>query len=372
MSLFKKAENSAAFGKVGISGFAGAGKTVTGCDIGVGLVLASRKYEMPYADRPVFFFDTEGGSDYVLDMFKSKKIELQVARSRSFADLKDAMKEAEENASVLIIDSISHPWTEFCEAYAAKKNRRRGLEIYDWGEVKKAWRQSFTEPFLNSNLHIVMCGRAAWEYEHFDRDDGKKEITKTGVKMSAEKETGFEPSLLIYMEHSTDIHGRMTRKATVMKDRFRLIDGKEFVNPTFKDFAPHFAKLNWGGKQGGVDTSRNSQDMIEAEVYDERRDARKIMLEEIAAMLTRAYTTSREDKIKRLDALKLCFGTDSDTALERSSYDDLWRGKMQLAEYLATGKITGDTLDDEIPEGGGKPRVSASEVAAKQAAKTAH
>lgn len=372
MTLFQKATNSAAFGKVGISGFAGSGKTVTGCAIGVGLVKAARKYKMDYANRPAFFFDTEGGSDYVLDLFEAEKIELQVARSRAFADLKEAMKEAEASASVLIIDSISHPWQEFLEAYAAKKNRRRGLEFADWAHVKREWRKAFTEPFLNSNLHIVMCGRAAWEYEHFDRDDGKKEITKTGVKMSAEKETGFEPSLLIYMEHSTDTHGKMTRKATVMKDRFREIDGAEFINPTFKDFAPHFAKLNWGGRQGGVDSSRNSEGMIDADVYDERRDQKKIILEEIAAMLTRAYTTSREDKIKRLDALKLCFGTESDLALERSPYDDLWRGKMQLAEYLATGKITGDTIDDEVPEDGGKPRVRAAEVAAKNAAKTAH
>ncbi len=370
MSLFQKAENSAAFAKVALLGFAGGGKTRTACYQAIGLVKAARKHKMSYANKPVFFVDTEAGSDYIVDLFAAEKIELQVARTRSFADLIEAMKEAEKNASVFIIDSVSHFWTEFQDAYAKKKNRKRGLEFSDWATVKREWRQSFTEPFLNSNLHIIMCGRATWEYEHFQRDDGKREIAKSGVKMSAEKEMSFEPSLLVFMSHDTDTDGHVTRKATVMKDRFDVLDGREFTNPTFKDFAPHYAKLNWGGKQGGVDSTRTSEGMIEVDVYDERRDARKIKLEEISNMLMKAYSTSRDDKLKRLKALELCFGTNSDTALERATLDDLHRGQMQLAQYLATGKITGEELDDEIPGEPQKPHVSAHDVAPKQAAKT--
>lgn len=318
MTLFKPAEMQASFLKMGLLGFAGSGKTWTASLVAMGLYKAALKKEMAYAGRPVFFVDTESGSDYIVADFEAAEIPLMVLRTRAFSDLKDAMIEAERDASVLIIDSISHFWIEFQEAYKAKKGRKRGLEFSDWSIVKQEWRKAFTEPYLNSNLHIIMCGRAAWEYDNYTDDAGKRQIEKSGVKMSAEKEMGFEPSLLVYMEHDTDPDTKkVSRKAIVMKDRFRVLDGKELPNPTFKSFVPHIEKLNWGGRQGGVDTSRTSDHMIEPDHHDGRRFDRDIVLEEIKNLLTKHFGSSQDDKRKVLDLKEAAFGTASDTAIEK-------------------------------------------------------
>lgn len=377
MSLFSKAENSAAFLKMGLMGFAGSGKTHTASMISIGLAKAAIEKKMAYANRPVFFVDTEAGSDYVVDLFEKEKVDLQVARTRAFADLKEAMVEAEANAGVLIIDSITHFWVEFQEAYAKKKKRYRGLEFQDWANVKKEWRTSFTEPFLNSNLHVIMCGRASYEYDHHEREDGKKEIHKSGVKMSAEKDMGFEPSLLVFMERTTDLDGKVKRTAIVTKDRFRTLDGKELPNPTFNSFVPHIEKLNWGGQQGGIDVSRTSDGLIEPDQYDRRRTDRDIIVDQISDLLTKHFGATQDDKKKRIELLEAAFGNSSKTFIEkRCSLEDLQIGfdrcHLQLEgkpSVYSRGEQTDIEDIDEIPHlnGAEKPRISAKEVAKQQA-----
>lgn len=370
MSLFKKAEMSAAFLKMGIMGFAGAGKSYTSALVAIGLYKAALKKKVAYAGRPVFFLDTEGGSDYLVPTFESAGVPLMVHRTRAFVELKEAMKEAEQESSVFIIDSISHFWVEWQEAYKVKKNRKRGLDFPDWSEVKKEWRTAFTEPFLNSNLHIIMCGRAAWEYDHFVDDAGKKQIEKSGIKMSAEKEMGFEPSLLVYMEHETDPHTKLvTRRATVMKDRFQILDGKAFENPTFKSFVPHIEKLAWGQKQGGVDVSRTSTDMVEPDTYDNRKIALDIVRDEIKNLLTKHFGASQADKKSKIELLEAAFGTASETAIEKQiSLEELRTGydRMHLqlegarSRYFAEGEaeIAQTPIEaDAVPEFSEKPRI---------------
>lgn len=364
MTIFKKAEQNAAFLKMGLLGFAGSGKTWTSCLIAKGLVDLARKKQLPYAGKPVMFIDTENGSDYVAGDFEAAGVDLLVAKTRAFTDLKAAMKEAEANSSVLIIDSITHFWTEFCEAYAKVKNRKRGLEFQDWAFLKKEWRQGFTEPYLNSNLHILMCGRAGYEYDHFTDDSGKRQLEKSGIKMKAEGELGFEPSLLVLMERETDPDsGKVKRTAVVMKDRFRTLDGKEIPNPTFKSFLPHIERLNLGGTQGGIDTARTSDSMIEPDQYDRRRTDREIVLDLIRDLSTKHFGASQEDKKRKIELAEAAFGTSSATALEkRLALEDLQAGydRMHLQLEGTPGPFgsIGAPFDDEIPDHAAKPRVT--------------
>lgn len=365
MAIFKKAEQNAAFLKMGILGFAGAGKTWTSCLIAKGLLDLAKKKGLPYANKPVMFLDTENGSDYVAADFEAAGIELMVAKTRAFTDLKEAMREAEATASVLIIDSITHYWTEFTEAYAKVKNRKRGLEFQDWAYLKREWRQGFTEPYLNSNLHIIMCGRAGYEYEHFTDDAGKKQLEKSGIKMKAEGELGFEPSLLVLMERDTDPDtGKVKRTAVVMKDRFRVLDGKELPNPTFKAFLPHIERLSLGSAQGGIDTTRTSDDMIEPEQYDRRRTDRDIVLDLIKDLSTKHFGSSQEDKKAKIELAEAAFGTSSSTAIEkRLSLEDLQMGYDRMHLQLEGtpgpyGTLGNASVDDEIPEHHQKPRMT--------------
>lgn len=345
--LFKKAESTSAFLKMGLMGFPGSGKTYTATDIAIGLVHYMREKNIAGADRPIFFLDTETGSDWIEPKVRAAGLDIMVAKTRAFTDLCAAVKEAEAEASVLLIDSITHFWIEFTDTYQRKKaaERKRSigrLEFQDWGYLKGEWRRKFTDPFVNSPLHIIMCGRAGYEYDHYEDDTGKKQIEKTGVKMKAEGELGFEPSILVMMEREQDLQeNKLYHVAHVFKDRrsdAKTLDGKSFRNPTFKTFLPHIEFLNLGGRQLGVDTSRTS----EAEIpTDGGRDTtgvrREIEVELIqATFIEHIPGQSAADKQRKMALLQECFNTKSWTEIERlMPLEHLREGHATLKAKLA-------------------------------------
>jgi hypothetical protein len=302
--LFKKATNAQAFLKMGIQGFAGDGKTHTASAVAIGLVQLLRERGFPAGDRPVMFLDTETGSDWVKPLFDAADIELEVAKTRAFVDLKAAVAETEARGCVLVADSITHFWRVLCDEYAAKKERRRGLEFSDWNWLKAEWSR-FTDMFVNSQCHIIICGRAGYEYDFFERDDGKKELERTGVKMKAESETGFEPSLLVHMakhvgmpdDRTGQVH--VSRTATVLKDRSRRIDGRVFINPTFSDFRPHIECLNLGGAHLSVDLSRDNSALFQDDgkpKWQRDREMKEVALAEIADLLAKHFPGQAADQ----------------------------------------------------------------------------
>lgn len=342
MSLFKSAEHTQAYLKAGFMGLAGAGKTHTAASIAIGMVDYLRERGIEYANRPVYFLDTETGSDYVKPMFDRSGIAMMQAKTRAFADLVPAVLEAEKNGSLLLIDSITHFWTEFTETYAKKRNRKRGLEFQDWAYLKSEWRR-FTDVYVNSSLHIIMCGRMGYEYDFFQNEEnGKKELEKTGVKMKAETETGYEPSILVLMEREMEFASkRQIRKAHILKERFDVIDGCEFTNPTFRDFLPHIELLNLGGAQLGVDTSRNSDGIIpdlgSANDWKYREEQRQIFLEKIQNLMTEHGISARTDAGKQrvIELLKANFHTTSWREVESYSLEKIKAGFDTLHHQLA-------------------------------------
>lgn len=362
-NLFQKSTNTQAYLKAGLMGFAGSGKTYTGALIAIGLVDLMRKLELPGGDRPVMFLDTETGSDWVKPKFEEHDIELFTAKTRAFKDLVPAVLEAEREGAVLMIDSISHFWRELTESYAKRKNRSYGLQFQDWAWLKQEWGR-FTDTFVNSNAHIIMCGRAGYEYDFFEQEGGKKELEKTGIKMKAETETGYEPSILVLMEKHFDMETKTNyRTATVLKDRADLIDGKTIRNPTFEDFLPHIQFLNLGGQQLGVDTSRTSEDMISRDGKSEwqaRKEQKEIVLDEIQQVMVKHYpSTSKEDKLAKIALLEEHFGTRSWKRLETYELDQMKAGYNQMHLVLegvpAYGDPSGETHDDDLPENFGEP-----------------
>ena len=104
--IFNKAQNQMAFLKCGIQGMAGSGKSFTATKIATGL----HKYIK--ATKPVYFLDTETGSDFLIKEFEKENVPLFVAKTRAFTDLVYSVDEAEKEAEILIIDSITHFWCE--------------------------------------------------------------------------------------------------------------------------------------------------------------------------------------------------------------------------------------------------------------------
>lgn len=362
MSIFSTQENTQAFLKMGILGFAGSGKTTTATNIAAGLTLYCNKKGITDNNK-IFFLDTETGSDFVEKKFKENNLQLLKAKTRSFVDLIGAVKEAEKEANVLIIDSITHFWKELIEAYM-KKKKRRYISMPDWGILKKEWQQ-YTDLFVNSNLHIIMCGRAGYKYNHIAGDNGRKELSKCGVKMKAENETGYESSLLVCMTRKQTLENdevtKQWREAFIWKDRTDTIDGHVIVNPRFNDFIPHISCLNLGAKQFGVDTTSNSECMFSN--VDESRFAlheqKKILLEELANKIGVTYSSSKPDKSLKEKVLIDIFGSSSWTAISNLHFNDLKEKIDKFNVFILQGEMP---VKEEFPDIPDIPTISAETI----------
>lgn len=332
--------------KGGFLGFAGSGKTVTATKLAIGVRAAFG------LEGPIAMFDTEGGSEYVAPtVLKATGKRLVGKRSRSLDDLIAMTNYCVANGvSVMIADSVTHVWREVCDAYLKQVNARRAkknlgiqtkLEFQDWGPIKAKW-TIWTDLYLNSPLHIVICGRAGYEYDFEQREDGSgKDLVKTGIKMKTEGEFGFEPSLLVEMERvqKVDPNGKLSkvfvRRATVLKDRFDVIDGEQADDPDYPFFAPHVQMLV-PGAHAPVDTEARTDlaigdDGDSAWKHEQRQ--RVILCEEIQGELLRAWPgQTAAEKASKAEAIEAAFGTRSWTKVESMNASRLADGLALIRE----------------------------------------
>ena len=378
-SLFKVAESTTAFFKGGIYGFQGSGKTYTGVEIVIGL------YKFLKAEKPVYFMDTEMGSDWAIPRFKEEGIELRVAKTRAFSDICDGIKEDEKEGFALFVDSASHYWRELCESYQRKHNIKR-MMVYHWIPLKQEW-SKFTNLLVNSHLHIMVAGRAGWEYDMEEAEDGKKELIKTGTKMKAEGEFGFEPSLVLEMERvrvaddgtevgekvegkkgrtSAKIGNKVLHRCHVIKDRrmdAKSLDGQAFDNPVFENFVPHMELLNFGGDHLGIDSSKTSDQMFDDQTGDSWsyiKKMREIYLSDIQQLLVDLYPGRTAPELKaKADLLELGTGTRNWTRIEKmtkdfppeflqEAYAKMVAYSDKTAEAADTGKETKKTKTKKV------------------------
>jgi len=353
MGILKKAENTMAYFKAGFLGFPGSGKTYTSTLLAIGIGNATGK-------RSVCFFDTETGSDFLLPKLKAEGMEVFQVKARSFTDLVTTIKECEKDGiGVLIIDSITHVWRDLCDSYDKKLNRKGRLQFQDWATIKKEWKE-YTDLFVNSRLHIIVCGRAGYEYDYDFNEDGTKDLIKTDIKMKVESEFGFEPSLVILMErtsenkesvkehlgktdrkskeakqtHKVNSGSKWIHRAYVLKDRTDTMNGQTFDYPTFENFKPHFIALNIGGSHLGVDTTRTSEDRFDSEGrphWKAEQERKTIALEEIQGSMLKLWPgQSVEDKKSKAELVDVAFGTRSWTAVEKRSLLELETASRKL------------------------------------------
>lgn len=265
-SLFRPATKGQAYVKAGFQGFMGGGKTFTGYSFAEGII---EHLSPPKGEKmPLLMVDTEDGSGFLKGLADAKGIPFLTSKTRAFVDLMTAVDEAQRLGGVLLIDSLTHPWGELVDARLAARGRDTML-AGDFLAVNRKWAQFMTK-FLNASAHIILCGRAGYEYEDSKDEEGNRQANKVGTKMKAQAETGFEPSLLVEMVREPRVLGERGAArlkdgklwnyvAYVLKDRSRTIEGRRFENPTFEDFQPHVASLNLGGDNAGVDTERSSR-----------------------------------------------------------------------------------------------------------------
>lgn len=349
MSMLGSLDQDQGFVKAGFLGNAGSGKTYTSALLAIG----TRKHFK--LNGPIAMFDTEGGSAYIKDMVKRETgLQLLGKRSRALSDLMTMGQEClSAKVSVLIVDSMSHLWSEVCAAFLKQVNEARDkenrgplakLEFQHWATIKAKF-ATWTDFYLNSPLHIVVAGRLGYDYAFEEDDNGKKELIKTGVKMKTEGEFGYEPSLLVQMESIQDksigkLTGTITRRATILKDRFNEIDGKQFENPTFETFLPHVGRLSASGHTV-VDTEVKTPMKVDgagdAEWQRERRN-RAILCEEIQGEMVKRWPgQTAEEKKAKLEAIERLFGTRSWTKVESTDSEKL---RVGLEALKAEGAVT--------------------------------
>lgn len=351
-SLLKPASGGA-YLKAGFLGFNKTGKTHTAFNLALGL----RKFLG--LTGPIGMCDSEGGSDYWDERVREATgMPLMVCRSRSFTDLVASTKEAlTEGVSVWIADSMTHYWRDVCDSYLAELQeaaRRKNwrvpdkLEFQDWARIKAKW-NVWPELYLNAPMHIIVCGRAGYEYDYETNDRGKKELIKTGVKMKAEAEFGFEPSLLVEMdrEWTTDDPPKMIARATVIGDRFDKMNGARCDQPTFEFFRPFVERLV--GTHERIESQNKTTfglDEERADSWKREKDEREILAEKIKGALVRAGLDGRsaEDRKRQVETLLEYWGTTSWKEVSEKTPSVTLRAGLRRFE-----SETGLVGDDDIP-----------------------
>lgn len=391
MSVFQKSTKATPkFLKAGFIGFEGSGKTFSAALMLIGM------HKFAKWGCPIAMYDTEGGSDYITELFEAAGIEFMVIKSKSLVDLNAALKEASKDGYPLLIDSLTHPYLELTRTYLRKQGNRKFIAMPDWQQIKDTWRLNFSEPFSELQSDIIWCARAKNIFEDVldqiaTENSGGKEIFKSvqvGVGARTETESAFEPGLLVEFQRVFAEKGKKkgpsksakySRRATVIKDRFVVLDGNEIdfepiasdrskidfakivqENKVFQFFRPHIERLNLPARKKGAAAISFSQNDSEA-LFDSAGDnerkqflkQRDIVLEEIENALVKSFpSTSGADKKAKLAILEWIFGTNSWTAITNKQYKDLLPLKEQLVTLLARPELTERIVAGENPSKG--------------------
>ena len=365
-SIFKPVTIEQVGAKVGIFARQGAGKTTTGALIAIGL---SKTF---HNGAPVWMLDTENGSDYLEPVFKTEGVELIVGKSRAFVDMRQGLREATSSkACVYFVDSYTHPWGELTASFKAKSKRKK-LEFHHMDELKGIWRE-WTDQMLASDLHVLLAGRLGFEWgEEENEDTGRRDLIKLGTKMKGETEAGYEPSLLIEMEALQDAETRLKKTrmkrgtivhhAYVLKDRWRILNGRTFqfkdINdykpgqwkPVFDVFRPHFDRLAIGGHQKALEPGRSSEHLFSAAgetEFHQRQTRITIALEEIKEISAAVWPGQKEvEKKARQSLLETLFGTLSWTAVEQKPLTELEDAVAVLRQLREAARDEGASIID--------------------------
>lgn len=329
--FFKKAVGEQAFVKVGMYGVTGSGKTFTGLLGAEGLA--------KHSGGRVAYVDTERGTDFYCQTVKAREIhpeafDFDALYTRSIAECIEAVKHLDPKVySVVVIDSISHIWDAAQNAYRGKRTSLGGIPMPAWPKIKKPYKELMTL-LLGLPMHVIICGRQGDDWS--TNENG--EMERVGVKMRAEKETAYEPHILIRMEaikNSKHKHKQALIQAFVEKDRTGILAGKIVENPTYATlFEPFTLVLSTDNKQAKVDTEDVAANK-DADAFEEEEKLRIVksrkILETFSAQLTLCKDKKTFDELgKEIKKAKKEL-TNEDVAALRELF-------LDKAEDFKTGK----------------------------------
>jgi len=354
MELFKPAENTVAYIKIGLFGDPGTGKTY----------LALSELAPNIADiigtEKIFAADTESGSDFFVKELRERGYNLFQSKTKALNDVPSIISETEESGAILVIDSITHFWDKWVEENR-KKSKYGQIQIQDWPRIKEIWNEKMVDPVLNSKCHIIVCGRRADTYQSQVNDRGKREMVIDGTKMKAEKNFAYELSFLFELHKYNsgqfdDIkntipliqetikrktkNSRLIHVAQCLKDRSRNINGDAFVLIGWPDIKPCFDSLNIGGDHKVYDRTRDSSNLIDdgtdTNLHFMRKRNKEEALEEIKAQMVKAFpSTSAKEKKAKVLILEAVFNVSGWKKVEGMGVDKLLEGEDRIKHILS-------------------------------------
>lgn len=227
---FQKATCRQAYLKAGIYGPTGAGKTMTSLMVAEGLATTMKKR--------VAMVDTEFGADFYSQEIAERGVhpaafDFDALHSKQIMQVLADVKSLDFNEyGVVIIDSVTHLWEAAIAAYSGKKTRAGTIPLNAWGAIKKPYKELINF-LMSAPVHMILCGRQGEKYEEVDGG----ELKSTGKKMNAEKDTSYEPHIMIRLESIQTTQGITQVHAIVEKDRTGILAGRQIINPGFDTIA---------------------------------------------------------------------------------------------------------------------------------------
>lgn len=219
--MFKPAERKKAKLRLGISGPAGSGKTVSALLIAYGITNDWSK---------IALVDTEAGSG---ELYAGTTIgETDISQyhvatiTPPFEPQKyiSAIKAAENSGfEVVILDSISHAWMGEGGLLdtQGKVAARIGNSYAAWREVTPLHNQ-FVEAMLQSKIHVIATMRSKQEFvQEKDEKSGKSIVRKLGMAPIQRDGMDYEFTVVFDLSHE--------HIAAASKDRTSIFDGKYFL-----------------------------------------------------------------------------------------------------------------------------------------------
>jgi len=257
MSMFSK-ETTKKWIKILLSGPWGSGKTTF----------------LTTMPGPRYWTDAEHSSDHIRDS------DDPVLYTTSFADLKNAIAEIKENGNVgsFIIDPYTIFWERLIDH--VESETKDGLQFRHWAKIKKPNKRLFTE-LLNLPCHVGIATHEADVFEMQKNDRGKLEPVKIGVKIDAEKKTGYSPDVVLRLAIEGGVHVGYIEKIRIRKDlavKTGLVIGARIENPTFDHFRPIMETYASGKAIAHYADDRETSekdDKVFEQIEDEEEQARK-------------------------------------------------------------------------------------------------
>jgi hypothetical protein len=208
MVQIRKARRSATKLRLLLTSPSGGGKTYSGLLLAKGL-----------AGRTVVIDTEEGSSDLYDTLHDFDVVDLKPPFTpERYIECITACEEA--GYDVIVIDSVTHCWSgkggclELVDDIA--KAKFRGNTWSAFSEITPRWR-AFVDAILRSSAHIICTGRSKTETAQVE-DNGRKKVTKLGMKLEARDGLEYEFTCVLDIIH--DGH-----YATVSKDRTGLFSG---------------------------------------------------------------------------------------------------------------------------------------------------